>query len=215
MDAYSDAKVMCIHAIRAIRKRALEDGEDPEESEHAKLEAYVPSWLWNVATGPSSSQGTSGVATELAISKSAEEWSRGLHALYLTEGAAGVVPVENAATVGGTNVGNDVLTNLATTLALQVTDRAAITTATPKKGFEAFPIATQQMNIIRFRERRRRQSTHGTCQRVRRDSGSHERGLRLAALTPSPSDAVIVERHAAFGFLFEHKLGRVPLFDNR
>ena len=51
MDAYiTDAGILCLVAIYAIRKRAGEAGVDPAESTTAQKAAYAPVWIWNHAT---------------------------------------------------------------------------------------------------------------------------------------------------------------------
>lgn len=44
----SDAAILCIKAIEAIKERATQSGEDPMQSQKARHTAYVAVWLWNV-----------------------------------------------------------------------------------------------------------------------------------------------------------------------
>ena len=51
VDAYTtDAGILCLAAIDAIRKRASKAGVDPADSTATQKAAYVPVWIWNHAT---------------------------------------------------------------------------------------------------------------------------------------------------------------------
>ena len=51
MDASTtDAGILCLAAIDAIRRRAIEGGVDPSDSPAAQKAAYVPIWVLNHAT---------------------------------------------------------------------------------------------------------------------------------------------------------------------
>ena len=74
MEAYtSDAGVLCLTALDAIRKRGRADGQDPVESPVARKAAYVPIWTWNHATQRAavSQGGAKGVGTGIAVSRRA------------------------------------------------------------------------------------------------------------------------------------------------
>ena len=96
-----------------------------------------PRWLWNRATGPKAS----GVITAPAVRRSAEAWAREVHAKYLAPENVAASPsgADAMAPPATTIVGNEVLTNLANALALQVTDRASSAAAVTKKGLKPSP----------------------------------------------------------------------------
>jgi hypothetical protein len=122
MDNYStDAGIVCLAAIAAIRKRASEAGVDPSDLPAAQKAAYVPIWIWNHATErarvpPGHAKG---VGTSIAVSQQADLWASGVHKRYLhltTSGsAAQTSPLPQGTALCGVDaVGADVWTNLAT-----------------------------------------------------------------------------------------------------
>lgn len=154
MRAYtSDAGDLCLRAIDAIRNRATEDGQDPVVSPAALKAAYVPIWLWNHATQRAAvPQGQAkGIGTSLAFSKRADLWASDVHKRYLRPTTNTTTRESPPARVvvphGVESVGAEVWTNLANALAIQATAKGAATTVV-KKGFDAFPITTQQMILF-------------------------------------------------------------------
>ncbi len=150
MRAYmSDAGELCLKAIDAIRQRTRAAGHDPVKSPGAKKAAYVLIWIWNHATQRATvfQGGAKGVGTGLAVSKQADRWASGIHRHYLlltpATPAQESSPAREAAPRGVDTVGAEVWTNLANALTIQ---------AAAKKGFDAFPITTQQ--TILFASRR-------------------------------------------------------------
>jgi hypothetical protein len=154
MDAYStDAGILCLAAIDAIKKRAIEAGVDPVDSTAAMKAAYVPIWIWNHATErarvpPGRAKG----GTSIAVNQRADVWASDVHKRYLHSTSAGsAIPtspsIQGTATRGVDSVGADVWTNLANALAMQAASRSPTMTGATK-GFEAFPITTQQMILF-------------------------------------------------------------------
>ena len=154
MRAYtSDAGDLCLRAIDAIRNRATEDGQDPVASPAALKAAYVPIWLWNHATQRAAvPQGQAkGIGTSLAFSERADLWASDVHHRCLRPTTNTTIRESPPARVvvphGVESVGAEVWTNLANALAIQATAKGAATTVV-KKGFDAFPITTQQMILF-------------------------------------------------------------------
>lgn len=153
MEAYStDATTLCLTAIAAINARAGQAGEDPSSSLLASRASYVAAWLWNLATKRTRAQGLGAVAgakVEPAMNPRADAWARDIHAKYLTA-QQNARSSPSLGTEGATTglVGADVWTNLANALALQATDRAVVSSAVARKGFDAFPVTTQQMILF-------------------------------------------------------------------
>ena len=153
MDAYTtDAGLLCLAAIDAIKTRATDAGVDPVASTVALKAAYVPIWLWNHATERAKVPPgrAKGVGTSIAVSQRADEWACELHKrhLHMTgSGAAAQTSPSVPAPRGVDAVGADVWTNLANALALQAASRGPAPTGA-KRGFEAFPITTQQMILF-------------------------------------------------------------------
>ena len=149
----SDAGELCLKAIDAIRDRAKSAGQNPVDSPLAKRAAYVPIWLWNHATQRATvfQGGAKGVTTGLAVSQRADRWASGLHRRHLLPVQAtptqGSPPASGAPSRGVDAVGAEVWTNLANALAIQATAKGAAAPAA-KKGFDAFPITTQQMILF-------------------------------------------------------------------
>jgi hypothetical protein len=152
MDAYTtDAGILCLAAIAAIRKRASEAGVDPSDLPAAQKAAYVPIWIWNHATErarvpPGRAKG---VGTSIAVSQRAVLWASGVHKRNVHSTRSGSAaetspPPQGTALRRVDAVGADVWTNLANALAVQAASRGPAMTGT-KKGFEAFPVTTQQM----------------------------------------------------------------------
>ena len=155
MDAYTtDAGFLCLAAIDAIRKRAKTAGVDPASSIAAQKAAYVPIWIWNHATERAKVPPgrAKGVGTSIAVSQRADSWASGVHRHYLHTPIGGAnaqtSPSTRDVTPRGVDaVGADVWTNLANALALQAASKGQTTTVA-KKGFDAFPITTQQMILF-------------------------------------------------------------------
>ncbi len=155
MDAYTtDAGILCLAAIAAIRKRTSEAGVDPSDLPAAQKAAYVQIWIWNHATErarvpPGCAKG---VGTSIAVSQRADLRASGVHKRYLhltSSGSAAQTSLwpQGTALRGVDTVGADVWKNLANALAIQAASRGPATTG-PKKGFEAFPVTTQQMILF-------------------------------------------------------------------
>ena len=145
MERYtSNAGYLCLTAIKAIKDRAIEAGEDPITSLSAKRAAYVPVWLWNHATERAKVQQgqASGVVTSQAVSREADIWASCIHRKYLTNDTAGVMtpPRQEPAVVKATEAmgGAEVWANLANALALQATATARSAATTTKNGLKPF-----------------------------------------------------------------------------
>ena len=116
---------------------------------------YVPIWIWNHAIERARvpPRPAKGVGTSIAVSqRRADLWASGVHKRYLHTTSSGSTAqtspsIQEAAFRGVDAVGADVWTNLANVLAMQAASRAPTSTAA-KKGFEAFPITTQQMILF-------------------------------------------------------------------
>jgi hypothetical protein len=140
----TDAGILCLAAIEAIRKRGIEAGVDPADSTAAQKAACVPIWIGNHATErarvpPGSAKG---VGASIAISQQVDLWSSGVHKRYLhttsSRLAAQTSPsIQRTEFRGVDAVGADVWTNLANALTMQAGSRGPTTTRA-KKGFEAF-----------------------------------------------------------------------------
>jgi hypothetical protein len=155
MDAdMTDAGILCLAAIDAIRKRTREAGVDPASSTAAQKAAYLPIWIWNHATvrakvPPGHAKG---VGTSIAVSQRADLWTSGVHRHYVQPTSRGsnaqMSPlIREAASQGVDAVGADVWTNLANALTLQAASKGPTTTVA-KKGFGAFPVTTPQMILF-------------------------------------------------------------------
>ena len=144
MKAYcTDAPTMCLKSIEAIKERAIVAGEDPLQSENAKLASYVSVWLWNVARDRSDRPHGDRIGP--VANPKADEWSRNCHLRHLAERVAG--PQTGRPPTAEPN--SEVWTNLANALALQATDRAAAAApARKKQGLDAFPVTTKRLILV-------------------------------------------------------------------
>ena len=149
----SDAGILCLVAIDAIRNRLRQAGLDSAQSFAAQKAAHVPIWIWNHATERATVPfgRSKGVGMSLTISQRADLWASSVHNRYLhltRESTARMSPpIQKAAPRGVDAVGADVWTNLANAFAIQAASKGTTTTVT-KKGFEAFSITTQQMILF-------------------------------------------------------------------
>ena len=152
MDAYTtDAGILRIAAIEAIRKRAIEAGVGPADSTAAQKAAFIPISIRNHAiewarVPPGR---VKGVGMSIAVSQRADLWASGVHKCYLHTTSSGSAAhtspsIQQTEFCGTDAVGADVWTNLANGLAMQAASRGSTKTGA-KNGFEAFPITTLQM----------------------------------------------------------------------
>jgi hypothetical protein len=155
MEVYTtDAGILCLVAIDAIKKRAIAAGVDPADSTVPQKAASAPVWIWIHVTGRAKAGPgrTKGVGTSIEVSQQADLWASGFHRCFLHLPSSGSTvwispPVQEAAPRGVDAVGADVWTNLANALAMHAASKGATTTVA-KKGFEAFPITSQQMILF-------------------------------------------------------------------
>ena len=94
MEAYTtDADILCLVAIDAIKKREMAAGADPADITVAQKAAYVPLWIWNHATKQATAlpRRTKGVGTSIApVSQRADlVWASGVHRRYLHPPSSG------------------------------------------------------------------------------------------------------------------------------
>ena len=152
MDAYTtDAGILRLAAIEAIRKRAIEAGVDPADSTAAQTAAYIPIWIRNHAIERARVPPgrVKGVGMSIAVSQRADLWASSVHKCYLHTTSSGSAAhtsllIQQTEFCGADAVGADIWTNLANGLAMQAASRGSTKTGA-KKGFEAFPITTLQM----------------------------------------------------------------------
>ncbi len=115
MEAYTtDAGILRLVAIDAIKKRAIAAGVGQADSTDAQKAAYVPVWIWNHVTErlkalPGRSKG---VGTSIAVSQRADLWASGVNRRYLHPPSSGSTvwmspPVQKAAPCGVDTVGVD------------------------------------------------------------------------------------------------------------
>ena len=94
-----------------------------------------------------SHKGEVGVMTGPVVDLRADVWTRDTHLRYQAVRAT-MARTGPAVTMAGEAKNAEVWTNLANAFALQATDRAAASAPATKKGFDAFPVTTQQMILF-------------------------------------------------------------------
>jgi hypothetical protein len=85
MEAYTtDADILCLVAIDAIKKREMAAGADPADSTVAQKTAYVPLWIWNFATKQAMGPSIAPVSQRADL-----VWASGVHRRYFHPPSSG------------------------------------------------------------------------------------------------------------------------------
>jgi hypothetical protein len=151
----TDPATLCIESIKSIRRRAALAGEDPLVS--AADAAYVPQWLWFVATHDDQTA-IPDLQIAQAFNKRADDWAGSVHEnVFVGRAADQTGPTSSAGQAVVTPPDPQMWTNIANALALQATDRISSATApnsesASKTAFNSLPLLTRRL-ILHASER--------------------------------------------------------------